>query len=346
MVRKRMKHTLATRIAAGLVAVAAGLALAGCNTGTGGGAEPTTDFPKKPINLYIGYEPGGSGDPIAREYAELLSEELGVTVTVQNRPGGSGAVSTTEVLGKKPDGYTIALAPASQLSVTPLLSSDALTYSGPDDWTTIGGVLSQQNGLMVRPDSGWKTVDDFIDAAKERPGELTVGVASVAGANAMGVASLAEVAGIKVKIVPFSGGSGEASVALLGGQIDAMNGTLSGQLGLLQSGDLISLGHSGDQPYTAGDSVPFSESGYTITSLAETVYYLYGPKDIPEDVLGVLAAAHEKILSGDEFQEWLDKNGYLVHATKSEEAKAELEQAGKDAEEGVTLLKSAGLDLG
>jgi tripartite-type tricarboxylate transporter receptor subunit TctC len=329
-------------VAAAAVAAAA-IVLAGCTTAP---AAPTTDYPTKDIQLYLGYDTGGSADPIAREYALLLAKELGVGVTVQNRPGGSGAVATTEVLGRKADGYTIAIAPSSQLSVTPLLSSDALSFSGPDDWTTIGGMLIQQNGLMVRADSGWATLDDFIAAAKAKPGELTVGVSSVSGANAMGMASLMDVAGFSVRLVPFEGGAGEAAKALLAGEIDGMNGTLSGQLGFLESGDFISLGHSGTLPYTPAESTPFADEGFPITSLAETTYYAYGPKGIPDDILAIIADATQKVIASDEFKEWMDTNGYSAHASTPEEADAELRQASKDAEEGVKLLQAAGLDLG
>jgi tripartite-type tricarboxylate transporter receptor subunit TctC len=334
------------RVAAAASIVVAGLALAACSTPSGGGDALASDWPKKPIDLYLGYDTGGSADPIARELALLMGDELGVNVTVQNRPGGSGAVATTEVLARKPDGYTLAIAPASQLTVTPLLSSDALTYSGPQDWTTLAGLLIQQNGLMVKGDSPWQTLDDFIEAAKADPGKLTVGVSSVTGANAMGMASLMDVAGFKVKLVPFEGGAGEAAAALLGGHIDAMNGTLSGQLGQLQSGDFRSLGHSGILPYTPAESKTFAEQGYPITSLAETTYYMYGPKGIPEDVVAAISAALEKITASDDWREWLDTNGYADHFTSPEDANSELEQSITDADEGVKLLKAAGLDLG
>jgi tripartite-type tricarboxylate transporter receptor subunit TctC len=199
---------------------------------------------------------------------------------------------------------------------------------------------------MVRADSGWDTLDDFIATAKERPGELTVGVSSVTGANAMGMASLMDVAGFSVKLVPFEGGAGEAAAALLGGHIDAMNGTLSGQLGQLQSGDLISLGHSGTLPYTPADSKTFDERGYPITSLAETTYYMYGPPGIPEDLLATISAAVESVTSSDDWAQWLDTNGYADHFITPEDANAELERALVDAEEGVQLLKDAGMDLG
>jgi tripartite-type tricarboxylate transporter receptor subunit TctC len=278
---KRSMGTKAIALLAGVLTVAA------CSTAAPGG--DAGSFPHKNIELFLGYDTGGSGDPLVREYARLMGKELKTGVTVQNRPGASGAVAVTEVLAAHPDGYTIAVAPASQLTVTPIISSDAVSYSKPDDWTTIGGILVQQNGLMVRPVSGWRTLADFIAAAKERPGQLRVGVSSVTGANAMAMASLMEVAGINLRLVPYDGGAGEATAALLGGHIDAVCNTLSGQLGLLQSGDLISLGHSGELPYTAAASKTFAEQGFPISGLAETTYYAYGPKGIPEGVLTKLA---------------------------------------------------------
>lgn len=338
-----LKKLSTWRSAAAAVGVL-GLALSACSTTASGSGED--DFPTEDIQLYLGYDTGGSADPLAREYGRLLGEELGVNVQIQNRPGGSGAVATTEVLGRDPDGYTIAVAPASQLTMTPILSSDAVSYSGPDDWTTLGGILEQQNGLMVRTDSGWATLEDFIAAAQAAPGQLSVGVSSATGANAMGMASLMELAGIEVKLVPFEGGAGEAAAALLGGHIDAMNGTLSGQLGMLQSGDLVSLGHSGDLPYEPAESKTFDEQGYDLTSLGETTYFAYAPNDLSENVFEALTDAHQAVVTGDAFAEFLETNGYAAHASSADEAEAELRQAAEDAQEGVELLTNAGLDLG
>lgn len=321
-----------------------GLALSACSTNAAGSGGD--DYPSDDIELFLGYDTGGSADPLAREYGRLLGEELGVNVQVQNRPGGSGAVATTEVLGSDADGYTIAVAPSSQLTMTPILSSDAVSYSGPDDWTTVGGMLEQQNGLMVLADSGWATLEDFIAAAKASPGELSVGVSSATGANAMGMASLMELAGIDVKLVPFEGGAGEAAAALLGGHINAMNGTLSGQLGLIQAGDVISLGHSGDLPYEPAESQTFAEQGYDVTSLGETTYYVYAPPELPDDVFQALTDAHEAVVNSDEFAEFLETNGYAPHFTSPDEAADELRAAAEDAQEGVELLTNAGLDLG
>jgi tripartite-type tricarboxylate transporter receptor subunit TctC len=344
-----MKRTRLSRAVAGATTLVALLAFAGCasetTTTTGGGGDDAAkvDWPTKPIDLYLGYDTGGSADPIARKLAELLGNQTKVTVSVQNRPGASGAVATTEVLTKKPDGYTLAIAPNSQLTVTPARSKEKLTYSGPDDWTSLAGLLIQQNGLMVRGNSEWKTLEDFIAAAKARPGKITVGVSSLNGANAMGMASLMKAADFKVKLVPFEGGAGEATAALLGGHIDAMNGTLSGQLGQLKSGDMISLGHSGKLPYTPASSKPFAEQGFEITSLAETTYYMYGPKGMPADLQAAISAAVQKLVESQEWKAWLDSNGYQDHFLKPQETTAELKQSAQDATEAVELLKSAGL---
>ncbi len=345
-----MNRTISTRIAAATaIAVATGLVLAGCSTSLGGSKpsdSASADWkPTKSVDLYVGYDPGGSGDPVARELALLMQDDWGVSVNVQNRSGASGAEATTQVLQSKPDGYSIAVAPASQLTVTPLISTDALPFHSTKDWTTLSGLLDQQNGIMVRPQSGWKDIKDFIKAAKAKPNQLTVGVPSVSGANAMAVASLEKVANIKVKIVPFSGGSGESSVALLGGQIDAICATLSGQLGLLQAGQLMSLGHSGDKAYTAAKSTPLSKQGYAITGLANTVYYVYGPKGMKANVADGIENEIKKVQASTAYKTWLKTNSYNAHTVYGADASKELDQAEKDAKEGVQLLTDAGLNL-
>jgi len=343
-----MRHSKRIKgIAAIALAAVVSLGSAGCTpAASGDGDEKKLDYPTRSIDLYIGYGTGGAGDSLAREYARLLEKELGVKVQVLNKPGGSGALATGELLSKPADGYTLALAAGSELSITPVLGKGTLSYSNPDDWTTLGSVVDMQNGILVSSKSPWKTFEDFRKDALARPGEITVGVPSVTGANAMGVASLMDVAGIDVKIVPFSGGSGEAALAVLGGHVDAMNATVSGQLGLIQSGDLISLGHSGDKPHAqVADSKPFSAQGYPISKLANTTYFFYAPADMEKELYDYLVEVNKKIVTGDEFLAWVDKMGYSPNSTGPEESEAALRAMLDDAAEGVRLLTEAGLDL-
>lgn len=337
----RPRSTTMRRRLLAIIAVASGCALVAACGDSASGDDST--FPNETINLYIGYDTGGSADGIAREYAQILTDEYGVPVQVHNRPGASGSIATSEVLGQEADGHTIALAPNSQLTTSTILNADDITYSGPDDWTNIGGILLQQNGLMAQANRGWETLEDFLDEAREHPGELTVGVSSVAGSNGVSVASLMDQADVDLVIVPFSGGAGESVVAVLGGQVDAMHGTLSGQLGMLESGELMSLGHTGDRPYDSASSEPYSEYGYDVPW--SSTYYMYAPPGLPEDIEAALADVHQTVINSDAFQEFVETNDYVLHPVNGEEMREELIAGGDSAEAGIRLLREAGMDL-
>lgn len=138
----------------GLV-LAAGL-VASC--GSIGGAQD--EYPDDEITMIIPFGPGGSTDPIGRQYAELLEDELDTTVAVVNREGGGAAVGTTELAQSSADGYTIGLCIDSSLALTPQLQD--LPYER-EDLELLAGLATQPANLAVRDDAPWENLEDFID---------------------------------------------------------------------------------------------------------------------------------------------------------------------------------------
>ena len=177
------------------------------------------EYPERPLTIIHAYPAGGMVDIVGRPLAELMKKKFPKGVAVLNRPGGGGSVGTAEALQAKPDGYTVTLAPLSTLVIQPQVND--LPYKTPDDYEPILSVIAFYAVLAVREEAPWKTVQEFLAAARANPGKLRVGYPGEATSSHLNLEELTRRANIKVTNVPFSGW-GEGSPALLGGHIDAL----------------------------------------------------------------------------------------------------------------------------
>ena len=177
------------------------------------------EYPERPLTMIAAYPAGGMVDIVARPMAELMKKKFPKGVAVLNRPGGGGSVGTAEAVQAKPDGYTTILAPLSTLVIQPQIND--LPYKTPDDYEPILNVISFYSVLAVRADAPWKTVQEFLAAAKANPGKLRVGSPGEATSSHLNLEELTRRANVKVTHVPFSGW-GEGSPALLGAHIEAI----------------------------------------------------------------------------------------------------------------------------
>jgi tripartite-type tricarboxylate transporter receptor subunit TctC len=177
------------------------------------------DYPERALTIIAAYPAGGMVDIVARPMADLMKKKFPKGVAVLNRPGGGGSVGTSEAMQAKADGYTVTLAPLSTLVIQPQVND--LPYKTPDDYEPLLNVISFYSVLAVREEAPWKTVQEFLGAAKASPGKLRVGSPGEATSSHLNLEEFTRRAGVKVTHVPFSGW-GEGSPALLGGHIDAL----------------------------------------------------------------------------------------------------------------------------
>ncbi len=176
-------------------------------------------YPERPLTIIAGYPAGGMVDIVARPLAEGMKKKFPKGIAIVNRPGAGGAIAVAETVQAKPDGYTIILTPLSTLVIQPQMSD--LPYRTPDDYEPIVNVIAYYPLLAVRADAPWKTVQEFIAAAKASPGKLRVGYPGEGTSSHLNYEELKRLAGLSATNVPF-GGWAESSVATLGGHIDAV----------------------------------------------------------------------------------------------------------------------------
>lgn len=213
-------------------------------------------WPSRPITMIVPFPPGGLADLVARPVAEAMARDLGQPVVIENKPGAGGGIGMAVAAKARPDGYTVLMA-LSSLTVIP--EADALVGRAPmfalADLRPIARFTADPTVLAVRADAPWKSVQDFVDDARKRPGAINYGSSGNYGTMHVPMEVLAQAAGLKMTHIPFTG-AGPAVVALLGGQIDAVSTGPATVLQHLKAGKLRVLAHWGNAPLASMPDVP------------------------------------------------------------------------------------------
>jgi tripartite-type tricarboxylate transporter receptor subunit TctC len=251
----------------------------------------TTDFPTRPLTMVVPFPPGGQADLAARPTAAAMERILRQPVVVQNRGGAAGAIGNGFVARSAPDGYTLLMA-LSSLAVIPeaeRLFNRAPPYTA-DQFAPVALVNADPTMLAVPASAPWRTLEEFVAAAKARPGDIPYGSSGTYGTLHVAMEMFAASAGIRLLHVPFQG-AGPAITALLGGQIQALAsapGTLTQHV---RDGRLRVLACWGKERVPAFPDVPtFMERGFS-----EVEFYiwagLFAPAATPAPVIAVLRDA-------------------------------------------------------
>jgi tripartite-type tricarboxylate transporter receptor subunit TctC len=265
-------------------------------------------YPSKPITMIVPFPPGGLADLVGRPVAEAMSRELGQTVVIENKGGAGGGIGMAQASKAPADGYTILLA-LSSFSVIP--EADTLLGRAPmytfQSLRPIARFTADPTVLAVRAEAPWKTVKDFVEDAKKRPGAINYGSSGNYGTMHVPMEILAQNAGVKLTHVPFTG-AGPAVVALLGGQIDAVSSGPATVLQHVKAGKLRVLGHWGEGRLQALPDAPsLKEAGYN----AEYAQWsgLFIPAGVPEPIAQRLRAAAKMAANDPKVKEVINNAG-------------------------------------
>lgn len=175
-------------------------------------------WPSRPIVLVFGFGPGGSGDFVARRFAEFASKEFGQPIVVENRPGGGGAVAAIAVSKSAPDGYTILMHANGPMLVRPIMDAGA-GYDPEKGFTPIALIGEVPNVIVAGPKLPARSVQELVDWAKKNPGLLTVGHPGIGTMGHLGALLLASHTGISANYIAYRDNT-QMLPDILGGQID------------------------------------------------------------------------------------------------------------------------------
>ncbi|MGV6873444.1 Bug family tripartite tricarboxylate transporter substrate binding protein [Pseudochelatococcus sp. B33] len=276
------------------------------------------EYPSRDIHAIVPFPPGGGTDTISRLMMAKLSEKLGATIVVDNRPGAGGSVGTAVAAQAKPDGYTIVVVSASH-AINPSLYND-LPFDPVKNFAPVTLLATGPGVLVVPPSLDANTVEEFIAAAKGR--DFRFASAGIGTPPHLAGELFASMAGIKLIHVPYQG-NGPAMVDLLAGRVESSFPTIPSALQHIERGALKALAVTGaerssflpDVPTVAEAGVP----GYEATSW----YGLLAPAGTPPEIVAKLHASMEEALKDEDLLKQLSTNG-LEPSGISPEAFAQL----------------------
>jgi tripartite-type tricarboxylate transporter receptor subunit TctC len=259
------------------------------------------DFPNKPVELVVPFQPGGGTDALARAFADATRKHMPQSMVIVNKPGASGAIGWQDVINAKPDGYRLAVV-AVEVTTLPHMGLAKFSY---EDLTPIARLNADQAAITVRADAPWNTVEEFLAAAKKESGKLSMGNAGNGSIWHLAAAALEDKTGTKFNHTPFQG-AGPAVLALLGGHIDAVAVSPAEVTTYVQAGKLKTLAVMAEQRVKGFDKVPTLKER-NIDLVIGTWRGIAAPKSTPPEVVAYLKDLSKKAADESSFREVLEK---------------------------------------
>ena len=263
-------------------------------------------YPSKPVRLVVPFTAGGGTDIAARIVGRKLSEELGVSVVIDNRGGAGGTVGTDLVARALPDGYTLAMVSGSH-SINPGLYR-SLPYDTVRAFAAITQVVLAPGVLVVHPALGARSVRELIDLARARRGELSYASAGRGTPPHLAMELLKSVTGTAFVHVPYKGSSAMIP-DLLGGQIAATIPSIPAVLPLVKAGRLLALAVTSRARSAAAPEVPTMIEAGVPDYEASSWYGLLAPAATPPAIIERLHRASVQSLRANDIRERLIEQG-------------------------------------
>jgi tripartite-type tricarboxylate transporter receptor subunit TctC len=251
-------------------------------------------YPNRPISLMVPAPPGGPTDIVGRIIGQMLVEQIGQQIVIENRGGAGNTIGTAVVAKAKPDGYSLVVGSPSALSISPNLYKN-IPYDPTRDFTPVGMIARTATVLVAHPALPVKTVKESVALAKSRPGEINFASGGNGTLSHLTMELFRLTTDIKVLHVPYKG-SGPATIDLLGGQVQMMFHILPLSVPHVRANKLRALAATSLERSPLLPEVPtMAESG--LKGFEVTTWYgIFGPAGLPKDVVQRLGSALEAAL--------------------------------------------------
>ena len=287
-------------------------------------------YPDKPVRIVLPFAPGGVADITARIVAEKLGDKLGQRFVVENQAGAGGITAARTVISSPPDGYTLAL--LSNGTAVSVSLFKKLPFDPLKDFAAISSLGYFDFIFATNADAPYKTLADFVAAAKAKPGTLNVGTINVGSTQNLSAELFKTAAGIDFAIIPYRG-TPDIQVGLMQDNVALMIEGYSSMKGNLASGKLRALASSGAQRSEATPAIAtVAESGvagYDVVSWNA----LFAPAGTPPEIIKTLNDALKDILADADVKKRMIELGIEARASTPEEIsdrlKTDIEKWGK-----------------
>jgi tripartite-type tricarboxylate transporter receptor subunit TctC len=294
------------------------------------------NYPARPVKIVVPFAVGGSADVYGRFLAAKLTDAMGQSFIIENRPGG-GAVIGTDAVAKSPaDGYTLLIMSNTHTVNETLIPKKP--YDLMTDLAPISGINSQDLLLVVPATVQASNLREFLALAKSQPGKLNYASSGPGTPYHMAGELFKAMAGVNIVHVPHKG-SDQARTAVLGGQVDMMFDAISTIVAHVRSGKLKALGTTGKSRSAVTPDLPtVSEAG--VKGYEATIWLgLMAPAATPKPILDRLSAEVNKVINAADVKENWGKQGAAPMGMKPDEFGAFLKE---DVAKWAKVVKAAG----
>lgn len=274
-------------------------------------------YPSRPSRIIVGFTAGGPSDIVARIVAQQLTERLGQSVVVENRPGATGTIGAELVAKAPPDGYAMYLASQTTHAVAPYLYAK-IGYDPLKDFATVVRVVHNPLLMVVNPSVPVRSLNELIALAKARPGQLNFATGGIGSSPHMSMELFKST--VKLDMVPIHyKGDGAAIIDIIGGQVPLLTSSISALLPYVRSGKLRGIAVTSMKRSTVAPDFPtIAESGLPGFEVI-TWFGILVPAATPRDIINRLNAEIVQSVSQPNVNEQLVKMGFEIVANTPEQ---------------------------
>ncbi len=249
-------------------------------------AQPVT-YPSKPVRLIVGFAVGGPSDLVARAFADQAGKSLSQPFIVETKPGANAVLATEAVATAKPDGMTL-LAAATNHTMIPALYGGRIKFDAAKSFVPVCTLASSATVLVVRPSLQVKSVVEFMERARSKPGSMTYATPGQGSSPHLATERFSGLTGVSMVHVPYKGAA-PAVADLIGGQVDLSFATLGSVLPHLKSGKLVALAVASRQRSSLLPLLPTFEEEGVKNFFVDTWYGVLAPASTAPEIIDVLA---------------------------------------------------------
>ncbi|HYF16981.1 MAG TPA: tripartite tricarboxylate transporter substrate binding protein [Ramlibacter sp.] len=280
-------------------------------------------WPSRPIRLVLPYPPGGALEPIARLLAQDLTKKLGQPMVVELRPGANGGIGAASVAKSPPDGYTLLIVGAPVVVLNKHLYRNP-GYDPETDLTPITAIGSSPMMIVASAKFPAKNLEELVAYAKANPGKVTAAYSGQGSLSQLSYLLLERTAGIRLNKIPYNVTQGINDV--LSGEVDLTSNVPTSFLPHIATGRLQGIGVLGERRHEQLPNVPTALESKLPGMVVEGWYSIYGPKDMPAEIVQRLNAGIVDFLRTEEARSHFAKFGVVPTPSTPEELRRRVSQ--------------------
>lgn len=281
-------------------------------------AQAQTNYPTRPVRMIVPFQPGGASDVVGRIIAPKLGEALGQQVVIDNRTGASGNIGVEVAASASPDGHTFLLGNSGTMAINPAVFPK-FHIRPVRDLIAVTQVVDVPGILVTHPSVPVSNVKDFIAYVKARPGKLNYGSSGAGSPQRLAMEYFMREAGINMVHIPYKGGAGGATLAVVSGEVSAVMTSVSAVLPHVKANKLKAHGVVAPKRLPVLPEIPtMAETGFPKMT-AGAWQGIYVPVKTPRPVVNKLFGATQKVMADQEVARRLADQGADIIVSKSPE---------------------------